>query len=220
MLKFTLGEETKRTISLNEEDMQRIFTAIYEAQLQADYVMISVHSHEIDGQSKEDVPNFLREFAHRCIDMGADAIVGHGPHLLRPIEVYNDKPIFYSLGDFVLQLYSIEFAPAPFFEAFGCDPNGTVHDLLRKRSQNFTVGLMEDKKMMETIIPLWETKDRKLTSLRFMPVELACGDCKKGDEGLPFKAKSFDFVERLAAISEPCGVKMTVEKDGMVTCKW
>ena len=31
--------------------------------------------------------------------MGADAIVGHGPHLLQPIEVYNDKPIFYSLGD-------------------------------------------------------------------------------------------------------------------------
>lgn len=152
--------------------------------------------------------------------MGADAIVGHGPHLLQPIEVYNDKPIFYSLGDFILQLYSIEFAPADFFEKNGLGANDTVHNLLKKRSQNFSVGLMEDRKMMETVIPYWETKNGKLTSLRLMPVELMRGDCKKGDSGLPRKARDYELVDRLAAMSAPCGVRMTVEKDGIVTCKW
>ena len=219
-LKFILGEKTKRSFIPNEEDMQRIATAIYEAKLQSDYVMVSVHAHDIDGQTKEDIPHFLKEISHRCIDMGADAIVGHGPHLLQPIEVYNDKPIFYSLGDFILQLYSIEFAPADFFEKNGLGANDTVHDLLKKRSQNFTVGLMADRKMMETVIPYWETKDTKLTSLRLMPVELMRTDCTKSDEGLPHKARDYELVERLAAMSAPCGVRMTVEKDGTVTCKW
>ena len=219
-LKFILGEKTKRSFIPNEEDMQRVGNAIYEAKLQADYVMVSVHAHDIDGQTKEDLPHFLKQICRRYVDMGADAIVGHGPHLLQPIEVYNDKPIFYSLGDFILQLYSIEFAPADFFEKNGLGANDTVHNLLKKRSHNFTVGLMEDRKMMETVIPYWETKNGNLTSLRLMPVELMGGDCKKGDSGLPIKARNYDLVDRLAAMSAPLGIKMTVEKDGIVTCKW
>jgi len=37
-------------------------------------------------------------FARDIIDAGADVILGHGPHLPRAIEVYNGKPIFYSMG--------------------------------------------------------------------------------------------------------------------------
>ena len=172
------------------------------------------------GGAKENVPAFLSEFAHRCIDLGADAIVGHGPHLLRPIEVYNGKPIFYSLGDFILELYSVEMAPADFFEKQGLDPNDTVHALLKKRSRDFTVGLMEDKKMLETIIPFWETdENNNLVSLKFMPVELTMRG-NKSQVGLPRKAKDLALVERLAEISKPYGVMMTVEEDGTVTCHW
>jgi hypothetical protein len=35
------------------------------------------------------------------IDAGADAVVGHGPHVLRGIEYYEGKPIAYSLGNFL-----------------------------------------------------------------------------------------------------------------------
>ncbi len=42
----------------------------------------------------------LRQFAHRCIDLGADIVYGHGPHVPRCIELYNDKLIAYSLGNF------------------------------------------------------------------------------------------------------------------------
>ena len=107
-----------------------------------------------------------------------------------------------------------------FFEKNGLGANDTVHNLLKKRSHNFTIGLMEDRKMMETVIPYWETKNGNLTSLRLMPVELMGGDCKKGDSGLPIKARNYDLVDRLATMSAPLGIKMTVEKDGIVTCKW
>jgi hypothetical protein len=43
----------------------------------------------------------LRAWARAVIDAGADAIVGHGPHVLRGIEFYRDRPIVYSLGNFL-----------------------------------------------------------------------------------------------------------------------
>ena len=43
----------------------------------------------------------LRRWARALIEAGADAIVGHGPHVLRGIEFYRDRPIVYSLGNFL-----------------------------------------------------------------------------------------------------------------------
>lgn len=43
----------------------------------------------------------LRRWSRRVIDAGADAVVGHGPHVLRGIEFYRGRPIAYSLGNFV-----------------------------------------------------------------------------------------------------------------------
>lgn len=42
----------------------------------------------------------LRAWAHAVIDAGADAVVGHGPHVLRGVEFWKGKPIVYSLGNF------------------------------------------------------------------------------------------------------------------------
>jgi hypothetical protein len=40
------------------------------------------------------------EFAHAVIDAGADIVFGHGPHVLRAAELYNDRFIIYSMGNF------------------------------------------------------------------------------------------------------------------------
>jgi hypothetical protein len=42
----------------------------------------------------------LRRWARAVIDAGADAVIGHGPHVLRGIEFYRDRLIAYSLGNF------------------------------------------------------------------------------------------------------------------------
>ena len=41
------------------------------------------------------------KFARRAVDRGADLVVGHGPHVLRAMEIYNDRLIAYSLGNFL-----------------------------------------------------------------------------------------------------------------------
>jgi len=43
----------------------------------------------------------LRRWARAVIDAGADAVIGHGPHVLRGIEFYRGRPIAYSLGNFL-----------------------------------------------------------------------------------------------------------------------
>ena len=43
----------------------------------------------------------LRRWARAVVDAGADAVVGHGPHVLRGIEFYRGVPIVYSLGNFL-----------------------------------------------------------------------------------------------------------------------
>jgi hypothetical protein len=43
----------------------------------------------------------LRRWARAVVDAGADAVVGHGPHVLRGIELYHGRPIAYSLGNFL-----------------------------------------------------------------------------------------------------------------------
>jgi hypothetical protein len=43
----------------------------------------------------------LRAWARAVVDAGADAVVGHGPHVLRGIEFYRGRPIAYSLGNFL-----------------------------------------------------------------------------------------------------------------------
>jgi poly-gamma-glutamate synthesis protein (capsule biosynthesis protein) len=42
--------------------------------------------------------------SHELIDYGADVVIGSHPHVTQGIEMYNGKPIFYSLGDFIFDL--------------------------------------------------------------------------------------------------------------------
>ncbi len=210
---FACGEQTKFIQKIKQADLDRVAKSIYEAQLQADYIVVSVHSHQLEGYEKENPSAFLQEFAHFCIDKGAHAVVGHGPHLLRPIEIYKERPIFYSLGDFVLQLYNIAFAPDEFYSQYGLTTQNTVHELLKKRSQDFTVGLMTDKRMFTTIIPYWEMEDGKLTKLTLYPVLLSM-DGNKSEIGLPRLCNDPDLLQDFIARSEKFGTKMTRNPDG------
>lgn len=219
-MRFIAGDEPGCKVTLNPHDMERIEKSIAEAAFQADYVIISVHSHELSGDSKETPSEFLKEFSHRCIDAGANAVIGHGPHLLRPIEVYKDSPIFYSLGDFALQLYNVEFAPQEFFEKYGLNAaTSSVHELLKIRSKNFTRGLMEDRRMFMAVVPLWEMEDGKLKSLKLMPVE-AKMQGNKSEIGLPRRSDGKDICEYLAKMCEPYGTKTELGEDGLITVTW
>ena len=218
-LRFVLSDTCEYCMEPDRRDVERVKRAIYEAKLQADYIMVSVHSHQLSGDKKENPAQFLIDFAHECVDAGANAVIGHGPHLLRPMEVYKDSPIFYSLGDFILQLYNIELAPAEFYNKVGVPVDSTVHDLLRTRSKNFTVGLMTDPRMFLNIVPLWETEGTKVKSIRLLPL-MGVMDGKKCEEGLPRLVDAERVVKYLGEMSAPYGIKLTAAPDGLIDVEW
>lgn len=215
---FVLGEDYSLIYEINKKDIERLHASIREAEMSSDYVIVSVHNHQIEGMDKTTVPGFLKKLMRDIVDMGADAVIGHGPHLLRAIEVYKERPIFYSLGDFLIQLYDVAFAPEDFYAKYGMDSDDSIMDLLKKRSADFTRGLMEKKEMREAVIPLWETDGKKLKSLKLMPVYASCGEGKY-IEGLPQPAKDLSFMEKLSELSKPYGVDIVME-NGIAVCHW
>ena len=213
-LKFKKGDKTFYHTSPKSEDMERVKKAIYEAQMRADYIIISVHSHEVGGTSKEMPAQFLEQFAHECIDSGAHAVIGHGPHLIRPLEIYKGYPIFYSLGDFMLHNESIEKVPEDMYEKYGLNSDSTMRDLFRIRSNNYTRGLMTDRRMFESFIPYFEMEDGKLKYLELLPIELDFNK-PRYKNGNPHIETKRNILERLKEMSAPYGTQISINNKGI-----
>ncbi|VAW10375.1 Capsule biosynthesis protein capA [hydrothermal vent metagenome] len=76
---------------LIKEDIKRV-------RQQVDYIVLSFHW---GLENKQEIHPASIEFAHDMIDSGADVILGHHPHVPRGIEIYNGKPIVYSMGNLI-----------------------------------------------------------------------------------------------------------------------
>jgi poly-gamma-glutamate capsule biosynthesis protein CapA/YwtB (metallophosphatase superfamily) len=73
------------------------------ARAAADFVVVSFHW----GAEKRTTPKpYQLDVAHRAIDVGADLVLGHHPHVLQGLEVYRNRLIAYSLGNFAFGSYS------------------------------------------------------------------------------------------------------------------
>lgn len=79
-------------------DRQKILNLISKYNSQVDWLIVSIHwGNEYLPQAE----SWRVQLAHQMIDAGADIIHGHHPHVLQPPETYQNKPIFYSLGNFI-----------------------------------------------------------------------------------------------------------------------
>jgi poly-gamma-glutamate capsule biosynthesis protein CapA/YwtB (metallophosphatase superfamily) len=79
-------------------DLKAAGEAVRSASREADLVIVFVHW----GIERSPEPSAVqRRLARHLIEAGADAIFGCHPHVLQPLEFYNERPIFYSLGNFV-----------------------------------------------------------------------------------------------------------------------
>ncbi|NNG27180.1 MAG: CapA family protein [Ignavibacteriaceae bacterium] len=97
--------------SHNISDLENTKNVIKELDKHYDIILVSFHG-GAEGRDRVNIKNetefFLGEnrgnviaFARTAIDAGADMVIGHGPHVLRAIEIYKNKLIAYSLGNFL-----------------------------------------------------------------------------------------------------------------------
>lgn len=69
----------------------------------ADIVLVSFHWGQ---EGKTSLREYQEILAHAAIDAGADAVIGHHPHIAQAVERYRGKAIIYSLGNYIFGSYS------------------------------------------------------------------------------------------------------------------
>lgn len=84
----------------HEDDLRALVEDIRAAKSAADVVVVALHWGLHYARAK--LATYQQSVAHTAIDAGADLIVGTHAHILKGIEVYKGKAIFYSLGNFAL----------------------------------------------------------------------------------------------------------------------
>ena len=96
---------------LNVNRVEEVQAAIREADATHDLVLFSFHG-GAEGSRARHVPGTVevawgerrgdvKALARAAVDAGADLVLGHGPHVLRAMEVYKGRLIAYSLGNFM-----------------------------------------------------------------------------------------------------------------------
>jgi poly-gamma-glutamate synthesis protein (capsule biosynthesis protein) len=84
-------------------DMNAIAVTVRKTRQRGDVDAIVVSHH--GGAEYLDIPlPVTRKIARAAIDAGADAFLGHHPHVIHGVEMRRGRPIFYSLGNYVMKM--------------------------------------------------------------------------------------------------------------------
>ncbi len=217
---FVPGPENKVVYTVNAQDEDRILRSVRNAAKQADHVIVFSHSHDIAGASEgAAAPAHLREFIKKCIDAGADTFVISGPHVLRGVEIYNGRPIFYSLGDFVMQNETIEPVPTDMFESVGLGASALANDFYNARSKpDPTTGFPTayhpaTQAVWESVLPVMTFKGHAVTEIKFYPIDIGFRVPRphQGTPRLADGALGQQILERFSKMSEVYGATIAIE---------
>lgn len=207
---FVLSEENKIVSTPNEKDMKRIEEEIAEAKRQADVVLVSIHAHETDTEDTTVPAQFLEIFSKRCIDAGANVIIGHGPHELRGIELYHDGVIFYSLGNFLFETETVELQPYDAYVNKNMPLETKVGAYMNNRSKNGTVGYGVLENIWRSVMAAWTMEDGKITQIQLYPISLDM-EAKRTQKGVPHIVHNSEVLTYLAELSLPYGTTIRIE---------
>ncbi len=216
--KFRVGDPVGIRTELHAGDLAGNLAWIRDARRQADWVVASIHAHEMRGE-REQPAEFIPSFCRQAVEAGADIVVGHGPHLLRGVEVYHGKPIFYSLGNFIFQNETVLRQPADFYERLGLPPAATPADLFDARGARG--GFAADPVYWESIVPVCRfAGEGALEEVRLYPASLGHGS-PRPQRGTPVRASGIAarmIIERVAQLSPQLRIEW--DEDGFGTVQW
>lgn len=213
-LKFRSSNRAQVRTTPNAKDVAAVVRWVEEARGLADLVLVSLHAHEsLLGQmpeSKELPAEFIGAFARAMIDAGADLVVGHGPHLLRGMELYKGRPIFYSLGNFIGQNELVAKIPADGYERYRAQPDATPGQVYQTRTRGDQAGFPADRRYWESVVPTLLYEGRALRSIELVPISLGWKDPRhrRGRPRLAGAEEGRAILERFAALSKPFGTEI------------
>ena len=172
VMKFRVAEKTGRISHVNEVDMQRTESELRNAKRNHEFALVAIHSHQFKALAEDEPDYYLEEYAHRCIDAGADAVIGAGNHLLKGIEIYKDRPIFYGLANFIFQPDYVDKTPADMVEMYGFPLTMSGAEVSAARVAKSTASMERNQIFYLSVVPKWTIIDGKLTEFKLLPIEL------------------------------------------------
>ena len=196
---------------MNQRDLRDVLAAVREGKMRSDFLTVAIHSHHFRDttggyrglnvpeaehlDTNPSVADYLEEFARATIDAGADAFQGTGVHVVRGIEIYQNRPIFYGLGEFVRQR----------------DVDGFSG--LGELRRDACAGCPFPAKY-ESFIAISEFSGGTLTEVRLHPVELRHDAERMAHRGIPRIAPpdtAQRILTRLQELSAPYGTTIALE---------
>lgn len=207
---YRLGDDVAFSYEVNPHDFANILRNVRRGKQFADFCIVTNHGHEPENWSQQP-PDYEQSFARKMIDAGADAYIVHGPHQLRGIEIYKGRPIFYSVGNFIMDDLRTPVG-ADMFATYEKDPRIDT-------DAEVTVSEMEkdfsDPVFYESIITVSRFEQNQLAELRLHPIELG-HSLRLANRGLPRLAPPSHakaILARLQKLSEPFGTEIAIEND-------
>ncbi|MEX2746101.1 CapA family protein [Rhizobium mongolense] len=211
---YKAGEKAAYSYEASPTDVDNIMRNLRRGKQFSDFCIATNHGHEPGNWSQEPA-DYERAFAHRLIDAGADAYIVHGPHQLRGIEIYKGRPIFYSVGNFLMDDLRTPVG-ADMFDAYDKDP-GTDTDaevtVAEMATGYETAPGFTDPVFYESIVTVSRFEQNQLAEVRLYPIEL--GHSKRlANRGIPRLAplpQAKSILERLQKLSKPFETQIIIE---------
>ena len=213
-------DNTTRVVEWTDHtDMERLEDEIARARRFADAVIINAHVHEPTNHVTQP-PLWLQSLARACIDAGADAYLGHGPPRLRPIEIYANRPIFYSMGTFMAHNQTRHLLPADLLTIRGLDPQTPANEYYATvdSAKKAAGGDAAHGATTTSILPIMTFDEQGISGIEVHVVELASAGSRAG-KGTPMMASINNAertLEHLTELSAPYGAGLSVS-DGRGT---
>jgi poly-gamma-glutamate synthesis protein (capsule biosynthesis protein) len=194
-----------------KEDLDEIAAVVKNASGLAEYTIVTIHAHE-GGRERTLPADFLVTFARAMVDAGADMFVGHGPHVLRGVEIYKGKPILYSLGDFIFQNETLLRLPSENYEGLNLGAGAGVNDFNDARYNFDKSGFPSDRMIWEAVVARPTFRGERLTELALHPITLGFGK-SRSVRGRPLFAEGElgqKILGDLTKLSAEMGTKISV----------
>jgi poly-gamma-glutamate capsule biosynthesis protein CapA/YwtB (metallophosphatase superfamily) len=205
-LTVALGDHVDYLSEADAGDRKRICEAIAVARGVSHAVVVSIHAHE--ARRKFELSDlFIQPFARACIDAGADVYFSSGPHLLRGIEIYKGKPIFYSLGNFFFQIDTHRYVSAEDFSSWGLDGR-TLDTATFERK----IGFDKQQRFWQSVLPRITFEGGKVAAIELFPLALGFGEpaYRRGTPRLARGQEAAAILDNLARLSAPYGTRVEV----------
>jgi len=209
---YKVGTPGTRSFEMDKDDLREILRSIRNGKYLSEFMIGTCHCHQgpITAQQwlfEDQVPDFLTELAHKAIDNGADMWVTHGPHVLRGIEIYRGKPVFYGMGEFYYQWQHMD---ASLMSGSWPQGRGTDDSTVDVR---VSAGLRPIN--FESMVAQSHYEKGKLVEVRLYPTSGAWDGpiSQLGIPRQPSPAMAQKILARVQALSKPYGTNITIENN-------